>query len=325
MDLRYLRTFVTVAELGTVSKAAERLHIAQPALSRQIGNLENELGLKLFNRVGRRLLLSSEGQQLLNDSRGLLNYARTLGERAQLLKLGDTGVLKVSASPHFIEGVFPDFLRRYAKRYPNVQVKLNDTVGPEQLAMLERGEVDLAQSLVRVIPPDAPHFASHLLEPTDMLAASHPDLKLGRDATVEIARLAPYPLLQIHTDFMIRRTFDAACRLAGFKPNILLESHAPHALLAMAEAGHGVAIIPSALRTHYYKLHIVRVTYRGRPLQEPLTVLSDKRRPLPPYATAFCEMLAAYVREVFPITRPTKPERNLRKKRPSARAVARAA
>ena len=70
MDLRHTRTFVTVAELGTVSKAALRLRIAQPALSRQISDLEQELGFKLFDRVGRRLLLTGEGEQLLADCRG---------------------------------------------------------------------------------------------------------------------------------------------------------------------------------------------------------------------------------------------------------------
>ena len=79
----------------------------------------------------------------------------------------------------------------------------------------------------------------------------------------------------------MRRNFDAACRLAGFTPNNVLECRAPHALLAMAEAGHGVAIIPSALRIHRYRVRVLRVTYRGKPLNEPLTVLSDKRRPLP--------------------------------------------
>ena len=304
MDLRQVRTFVTVAELGTVSKAALRLHIAQPALSRQINDLEQDLGLKLFDRVGRRLLLSSAGEQLLGDCRALLNYARALGERAQLLRHGDTGVLKVAASPHLIEGIFPEFLYRYAQRYPNVQVKLIDTVGADQLAMLERGEIDLAQNLVHAIQPEDMHFASHPLQSTDMLAACHPELKLGKGNSIGIANLAPYPLLQISSEFMIRRTFDAACRLAGFRPNILLESRAPHALLAMAEAGHGVAIIPSALRTDHYRLRIIRVTYRGKPISHPLTILSNKRRPLPPYAIAFYEMLADYVREVFPLTRP---------------------
>ena len=75
MDLRHARTFVTVAELGTVSKAAVHLRVAQPALSRQISNLEQELGLKLFDRVGRRLVLTGEGEQLLGDCRGLLSHA----------------------------------------------------------------------------------------------------------------------------------------------------------------------------------------------------------------------------------------------------------
>src|SRR5262245_66684416 len=109
MDLRHIRTFVTVAELGTVSKAAQRLRIAQPALSRHIGDLEQELGLKLFDRVGRRLLLNGEGEQLLSDCRGLLNYATGVGERAQNLRRGDIGVLKVAATQLAIEGVFSQF------------------------------------------------------------------------------------------------------------------------------------------------------------------------------------------------------------------------
>lgn len=304
MDLRHVRTFVTVAEIGTVSKAAERLHVAQPALSRQIANLEDELGLKLFDRVGRRLMLTSEGERLLNDCRGLLNYARAVGEQAQVLRRGDVGVLRVSASPHLIEGIFPDFLRHYAARYPNVQVRLVDVAaGGEALAMLERGEIHLVQTIVRAIAPDEQRFTSHPLAPMQMLAACHPKLKLGTDGSVEIGRLAPYPLLQATPDFAMRRNFDAACRLAGFTPNNVLESRAPHALLAMAEAGHGVAIIPSALRIHRYRVRVLRVTYRGKALEEPLAVLSDKRRPLPGYAKVFCDMLAEHVRKGFPLPR----------------------
>jgi len=302
MDLRHVRTFVAVAELGTVSKAAERLHVAQPALSRQIANLEDELGLKLFDRVGRRLLLTSEGEQLLNDCRGLLNYARAVGEQAQVLRRGDVGVLRVSASPHLIEGIFPDFLRQYALRYPNVQVRLIDAAaGGEAFAMLERGEIHLLQTIERAIPAGEQRFAGQPLAPMEMLAASHPKLKLGADGAVEIGRLASYPLLQATPDFAMRRNFDAACRLAGFTPNNVLESRAPHALLAMAEAGHGVAIIPSALRIHRYRVRVLRVTYRGKPLSEPLSMVYDTRRPLPAYAKVFCDMLAEHVRKGFPL------------------------
>ena len=78
INLRHALTFVTVADLGTVSKAAAQLRIAQPALSRQIGALEQELGLMLFDRVGSRLVLTVEGEQLLGDCRALLNYASGL-------------------------------------------------------------------------------------------------------------------------------------------------------------------------------------------------------------------------------------------------------
>ena len=296
MDLRQMRTFVTVAELGTVSRAAAQLHIAQPALSRQIAALEDELGVRLFDRVAGRLQLSSAGTRLLGECRGLLNYARDLGEHAKLLRRPDAGVLRVAASPHFVDSVFPKFLQAYGRRFPDVQVKLVDIIGPPTLGMLERGEIDFAQATPRLLRPSDRHLQSIALQPVDMLAASHPRLGLSQRGTIEIAELAPYPLLQTGPEYVIRRTFDAACRLAGFEPNTALESRAPHALLSMAEAGHGVAIIPSVLRTDRYRLRVARVAYRRKVISERLCLLYDRRRPLPPYASTFAQMLAEFVR-----------------------------
>jgi DNA-binding transcriptional LysR family regulator len=101
--------------------------------------------------------------------------------------------------------------------------------------------------------------------------------------------------------FVIRKTFDAACRLARIKPNVLIESRAPSNLLALAEAGHGVAIIPSVVPVHRYTLRVMRITRERKPLQEPLSVVWDKRRALPRYAQDFSELLAAHMRKRFPI------------------------
>ena len=316
-----MRTFVTVAELGTVSAAAQQLHIAQPALSRQIGDFEQELGLKLFDRVGRRLMLTSDGEQLLTDCEGLLNYASAIGERARLLRQGDNGVLRVAAAAPNIEAIFPGFLLRYGKRYPNVQVRLIDALGARLLAMVARGDVHLAQTIEHSVQVDDRRFDSLPLHPIDLLAAYDRKTSLGKDGAIEITDLAPYPLLLQDAEFIIRKTFDAACRLAGLKPKIALESRAPHTLLAMAEAGHGIAIIASALRTHGAKLRISAVTYRGKPLRVPLIVLWDKRRPRTRYATAFCEMLAEYMREVSPITRPSEMPRTRNRSRAAGRKV----
>lgn len=306
MDLRRVRTFVTVAQLGSVSKAAQHLHVAQPALSRQIGDLEHELGFRLFDRVGRRLVLTSEGEQFLGECRGLLNYATAVSERAQLLRKGNTGTLIVAASPQHIESVLSQFLHRYAQRFPNVEVKVIEAAGRESLAMLERGEIHLAQNLLHAIGPNDPRFAGLSFGSVELLAAGAASLAPARTEAIDIAKLATQPLLLLNSDFMVRRAFDAACRLAGITPNIRLTSRTPHTVLALAEAGHGVAVVPSQLQADRYRLRIVRVTYRGRALREPLAMLWDRRRPLPRYAVTYCEMLRDYAREIFPITRPSR-------------------
>ena len=304
MDLRQLRTFVTVSEQGTVSRAALRLRIAQPALSRQIGSLEEELGIKLFDRVRGRLVLTGEGEQLLGDCRTVLGAVGSLSERAQQLRRGDGGVLRVAATPQMIDGVFSSFLHRYAKRRPKVQIKLTEAAGPSLLGMLERGELHVCVTTTQAIRPDKHAFGSFELPPIEFLAACHDSIKVGTGGDVDIARLAAYPLLLLESSFFVRTAFDAACRLAGFNPTIFIESRTPHTLLSLAEAGHGVAIVPSVLPTQRYRLRIFRITHRRKPLRQPLDVIWDKRRLLPSYAMDFCEALAAYMREVFPISRP---------------------
>lgn len=297
-----MRTFVTVAEQGTVSKAALCLRVAQPALSRQINDLEVELGIRLFDRIRRRLVLTGEGERLLADCRNILSAVETLNERAQLLRRPDAGVLKVAATPQMIDGVFSTFLHRYASRFPNVQIKLSEAVGPDLFAKLERGEVHLGISLLQAIQTENHAFKSFPLPPIEFLAVGHESLRLGSAGIIEVASLAPYPLLLLEPSFFVRGTFDAACRLAGLKPQIFIESRTPHTLLALAEAGHGVAIVPSVLPTHRYRLRIARITQRRRPLREPLTVLWDSRRVLPQYAKDFCEFLNTYMCKVFPIS-----------------------
>jgi len=306
MDLRQLRTFVAVAELRTVSKAALHLHISQSALSRQVADLEQELCLGLFDRVGRRLVLTAIGEELLADCRGVLGQVRSLRERAELLRRGDRGVLKVAASPQMIESVLSTFLPQYAVRFPNVQVRLTEALGPAQLALLERGEVHLG---IRHDQGVDPRLASLPLQPDEVLAACTPSLHTGPAETMDIGSLASYPLLLLERGYSVRVQFDAACRLANVKPNIVFESRAPHTLLALAEAGHGVAIIPSLLRTDRCDLRIFRVTHQGKRLREGLVVQWDKRRPVLPYAASFREALADYMRRVFPVTEPSRRKR----------------
>jgi DNA-binding transcriptional LysR family regulator len=308
MDLRHLRTFVTVAERGTVSKAALRLRTAQPALSRQIKDLEAELGIRLFDRLRGRLVLTGEGERLLAECRNILISVAALNERAETLRRPDAGVLKVGATPQMIDGVFSGFLHRYAARFPNVQIKLSEAVGTDLFAKLERGDLHLGIGSVDAAQPGH-DFASFPLPPIEFLAAGHASQRLGSAGNIEIGSLAAYPLLLLETSFVVRNTFDAACRLAAIKPEIFIESRTPHTLLALAEAGHGVAVVPFVLPTHRYRLSIARIMHRRRPLRMPLNVMWDGRRTLPQYARDFCAFMEAYMREVYPISRPPQTAR----------------
>ena len=109
-----------------------------------------------------------------------------------------------------------------------------------------------------------------------MLPTTGQSRELGHAGLINIERLASYPLLLLD-GYSIRRLFDAACRLANVEPKILLESRAPHTLLALAEAGQGVAIIPSLQRTDRYKVRIVRVTHGRKPIRERVAIQWDRR------------------------------------------------
>ena len=315
MELRRLRTFVTVAELGTVTRAAARLRVSQPALSRQIHDLEQEFQIRLFDRVGRRLMLTALGEQVLDDCRRVLGEVGSFRARLELLGRGGSGgsgVLKVAAPPQTIESVLSRFLPGYSEHFPNVRVMLTEALGHEQLTLLERGEVHLG---IRHDQSSDRRFGSRALPADEVLAACAPSLQLGSASMIDINRLVRHPLLLLDSGYSVRKMFDAACRLAGVAPKVLVESRAPHTLLALAEAGHGVAIIPSILATDRYVLRIVRVAHRRKPLRERLAIQWDKRRPIPPYAEHFCHLLAEYMSEVLPITQPSarkKPQRRNR-------------
>jgi len=304
MDLKRLQTFVAVAEHGSVSRAAERLRITQPALSRQIRDLQRELGVPLFHLVGWRLLPTGEGEEFLRHCRDLLGHAEAVAERARSLARGDAGVLRVAATPQMIESVFAGFLGRHARLRPGVQVRLTEAGGVEHAALLARGEVHLATG-IRAAAGDGP-FATLVLPPVQVLVAHAPSLGLSaRGGELDVGLLANKPVLLLRRGFGSRQMFDAACHLANVDPVVAFEGSVAHALLALAEAGAGAAVLPSTVRTGGRPLRISRLTCRGEPVQADLLLLRDARRPLPRYAEGFPEAFEAYVREIWPISGPS--------------------
>jgi DNA-binding transcriptional LysR family regulator len=295
MNIRFLRTFVAIADNAGVARAAARLNLTQSAASRQLQALENELGLLLFARIGRNVRLTPEGADLLVRSRRLLSDADAIGQRASALKTGEVGVLRVGATPQVIENLLADFLPRYRKRHAGVEVHLVEDGGSRLSGRLERGDIDIAH-----MPAGDDRFHGRLLYPLHVLAVMPQRHRLSSRAVLDVTELADEPLLRLNPSFASHAWFEAACQVAHIRPRVLLESGVPQTLIALARAGHGVAVVPSAVRVFRAGVRVAVVAHRGVSIGRWAVAAWDTQRFLPRYAAQFVEELVAQCRRDYP-------------------------
>jgi LysR family cyn operon transcriptional activator len=295
MNLRSLRTFVATADCGGLGRASERLNLSQPAASRQIDALEAEFGVQLFQRVGRRLQLTSEGEDLLRQSRRLLADADLLTERARALKGGQTGTLRVAATPQMIATLLAPFLPRHKRRHPGVEVQLIDGSATRQRSRLDRGEVHFS-----IMPAGSGRFTRRLLAPVHALAVLPKTHRLSRRSVMEIAELTDEPLLLMQREYGSRAWFDSACEIASISPHVLMECTTASTLIELAAVNYGIAVVPSTSVVRDPKVRAVPLVVRGISIGQWSTICWDPQRLLPPYAERFLEELTAHAKRAFP-------------------------
>jgi len=295
MNLRFLRTFVAIVDHAGFARAATRLNLTQSAASRQIQSLEDELGLRLFARIGRNARLTPEGEDLLMRSRQLLLDAEALGQRASALKTGEVGVLRVGATPQVIENLLADFLSRYRKRHDGVEVHLVEDGGSRLPGRLERGDIDVA-----LMPAGEDRFSGRLLYPMHVLAVVAQGHRLSRRAVLDVTELANEPLLRLNASFASHGWFEAACQVAHIRPRVLLESVAPQTLIELARTGHGIAVVPSPVRISRAGVRAAVVVHRGISIGRWAVAAWDSQRFLPTYVAQFVEELVDHCRRSYP-------------------------
>jgi len=293
VNLRYLQTFIGIAEAGSIARAGARLNVSQPAASRQILALEAELGIRLFDRIGRRLRLTSEGEDLVRQSRRLLMEADMFNARARALKGGETGILRVGATPMVIENTLSVFLPQYRLRHPGVEVHFVEDGGLRLPHRLEHGDIHLAL----IVPDD--RFRSRVLYPVHNLVVLPNKSRLARGGTLDVSEFADEQLLLLHRTFGSREWFDSACNIAHIRPRVLLESAAPHTLIALARVGYGIAVVPSTVLVPR-GMRALPVVQRGASIGRWLTIAWDAQRFLAAYAEQFVDELAGYCRRDYP-------------------------
>ncbi|EON18683.1 LysR family transcriptional regulator [Cupriavidus sp. GA3-3] len=250
LDIRQLHYFVAVAEDEHVGRAAERLHISQSPLSRQIAQLEEKLGLVLFERSQQRIRLTRDGRTFLAETRAFLTHANRLESLARRLGRGDEGGLCIGYLEYAMHsGVLPNALRELRDSRPAVHIALYNQQSDVQLEGLRQRSLDIAL-VCEPPPPDDPDLeAAQVLNDPMLLALpeGHPLAKAEQLSPDDLA--AQKWIGVMHQETALRHdTFIAACARAGFTPTITMEATEPLAALGLVAAGLGVTTIQQSLR-----------------------------------------------------------------------------
>jgi len=246
IELRLLRYFVVVAETEHVGRAAARLHISQSPLSRQIRQLEELLGVLLFERERRRIRITTSGRWLLGAAREVLARADLLVREARARSAGEAGQIAIGfVGAALASGVLPAALRRLRGERPNVRIVLRQLPSREQLASLRAGELDLA--LVHR-SPRAPDLDDHpLQEQPYVLAVPRPGPLVRRP--IRASQLDGQPWIAVMSGEPDPARWAAAWEAAGFAPNVVVHVVDWASALALVDAGVGHALVPASYAT----------------------------------------------------------------------------
>lgn len=263
--LTQFRYFRALAETGHFGRAAQRLHMSQPPLSRQIAALERDLGIRLFERTPKGVTLTAAGAQFLADSRDVLQLVDQASRNATATARGEAGQLTMGFTMSAAYSVVPSLTRRYQRAFPNVMLRVREMMPNVMASELRDGGIDFAISFADTSPSP---FERRLLlsEPLHVvLPEQHPlararKLKL-EDLAQERFLITPREQVPVLYDAIIRR-----CEAAGFTPVIGLEVYLQQTIVNFVAEGLGVALVPASMRRSQV------IGARFKPIEDPPVV-----------------------------------------------------
>ncbi|HVV29425.1 MAG TPA: LysR substrate-binding domain-containing protein [Mycobacteriales bacterium] len=261
MQVQQLRYVVAVAEERHFTRAAARLHVAQPSLSNQVRALETELGAPLFDRSRRRVVLTPAGEAFLPWARQALADCEAGREVVRELLGLQRGRLSIGATPSLTTGLLPTLLADFHERYPGVELRLRQAGSRELVDSVDAGELDLA---LVILPVRSPRVTARALAEDELVLAVAETHPLAHRTSIAITDLRGVPLVGFREGYDLRETTFEACRSAGFEPTLALEGGEMDGVLALAEAGLGGAVVPMTALGSTTALRAIRFG-RGMP------------------------------------------------------------
>ena len=247
MELRHLRYFRAVATELHFGRAAEKLHISQPPLTKQIQDLEAELGFDLFNRTKRSVVLTPAGQAFLNEVNQILQQldrAIDIGSKTSRGELGQISIGFVGSATY---NILPVMLQQFRDRYPDVRIELHELTTDRQLIWLREGRIDIGLIRPPIIERD---FNSQVIFQESIVVALPTNHYLAAQESIDLAALATEPFI-LFPRYLAPGLYDpiiAICQSAGFSPQVVQECIQMQTIVSLVSANMGVSILPASIR-----------------------------------------------------------------------------
>lgn len=243
MDTRQLDMFRTVAEEGAFTAAAERLHISQSAVSRQVKLLEEELGALLFHRTGRGVTLTREGELLLTAANRIAVEMQDVVSQISETKELQRGLLSIGGGMTVCLYILPKLLRKFRAQYKEVDLRVTTGTTETVLRLLRNREIELALLTLPIVAPDLEIIPVLKEEMVLVTAGKH---ALTRERTVDPRALARYPLILFERGSNTRKVVDELLLREGVPSNVIMETENVEIIKTMVASNLGVSILPYA-------------------------------------------------------------------------------
>ena len=277
-DIRHIRSFLALARAGSFTRASAELHMAQPTLTVQIQQLEQAVGVKLFDRSKRHVELTQAGRDLLVPLERILLDVEAIAANTDELLEHRRGLVTVAALPSVAAGLLPRAIKRLAEAYPGITVRVYDGVAVTVAARVKTGQVDFGISSQTHGDRE---LSSEVLMMDRLCAVVAPSHPLARKRSMSLHELAKHPLILMVKDSSSRQIVDLAFNREGLVSNIAYETTYGTSVAGMAEAGLGVGILPESM-VDPTRLHQLRI--RGEALTRRISIMMRAGRSLSPVA-----------------------------------------
>jgi DNA-binding transcriptional LysR family regulator len=320
MELRHLRYFTAVAEHLNFSEASRRIHVAQPAISQTILDLEEELGVQLLLRDRRRVRLTAAGEIFRREALETLRRNEAAVRLTKRASVGEVGQLRIGFFGSAVAAFLPLLVREYHRRFPDVELTLLELTNTQQLEAFDQGQLDIGFS--RPLPAEWRREFHEELVYRDYLylalPSGHPLTRnLTGDRTIHIKRLSAerFVLLQRQAAEELYDEKLAFCRRVGnFSPQVVNEPDRTSTVLLLVESGVGVSIVAGCVR-HLVRAGGLVVFCRLQPASAPVELRLSWRRgkPSSPTVEAFRELVQSQREAIRALMEPRPSERKQRK------------